>query len=248
MEHTMKLNAPRPSVEQATAQFEARRQRLLMATAGGDRVTGEEIADPRADIYGNRAIASLVLGRFAPEANARLRRTAEWFDHPHPSGRTHDGECDFAAMKLCRAFYLFRNSDRLGAETREAIRRFFLTRDFASRHHSENHELLFRTSRYLRTPVRRGGDAPDLRLAPGRAAGPGHAGEAGGGRGFARPRIPHVGLALPQVRLEERGRGGPKRGPPADPRLHVALVKDRPKKLPSPQQNRLILGRRSPIS
>ena len=149
MEYPMKLNVPGPSAEQALAGFEERRRRLLMATAGGDRITGEEIADPRADIYGNRAIANLVLGRFAPEGNARLRRTAEWFDHPHPNGRTHDGECDFAAMKLCRAFYLFRDSDRLEAKTREAIRRFFLGRDFASRHHSENHELLFRASRYL---------------------------------------------------------------------------------------------------
>ena len=149
MEIPKKLNPPRVSVAQVTAAFDLRRRHLLMATAGGEEITGEKVGDVNADIYGNRAIANLALGRFLPEANARLRRTAAWFEHPHPAGRTHDGECDFAAMKLCRAYHLFRDSDRLEAATRKAIRGFFLGRDFASKHHSENHELLFRTSRYL---------------------------------------------------------------------------------------------------
>lgn len=143
-----KLHIPGMSVADACAGFEDRRKQLLQSTAGLN-MTDEQIRDPNADIYGSRAIANLMLERHIAACNLRLRRTAEWFDHPHPNGRHHKGECDFAAMKLCRATYLFRNTGLLEVETLTAIKRFFLTTEFRSRHFSENHELLFFTSRYL---------------------------------------------------------------------------------------------------
>jgi len=149
MQTMRKLNVPGVSVAEAAVGFEARRVRLLEATAGGSGVTGEAIQDPAQDIYGNRAIANLALGRFLPEANARLRRTAAWFDHPHPNGRHHLGECDFAAMKLARAYWLLRGGGQFEASAVDRIRRFFLTTAFMSHYHSENHDFLFYTSRYL---------------------------------------------------------------------------------------------------
>lgn len=133
--------------EHATEDFERRRSKLLRATAGHD-TTPEEIADPTTDVYANRAMANLALDRHVEAANDRIRHTAEWFDHPHPNGRAHDGECDFAAQKLMAAWYRF-DEERLEPRTRDRIRRFFLTTDFESRYTSENHGLLFRTSRYL---------------------------------------------------------------------------------------------------
>jgi len=144
-----KLNVPRLSVAESVAGFDARCALLLETTAGGSRVTGPEISGAKGDIYGNRAIANLALGRFRAESNARLRTTAEWFDHPHPNDRHHKGECDFAAMKLARAYWLFRGGDGLEESTQDRIRRFFLTTEFMSHYHSENHDLLFHTSRYL---------------------------------------------------------------------------------------------------
>ncbi len=128
--------------------FAYRRNRLLRISAGKSP-TAEEISDPAKDLYGNRAIANLLLKRHPEACNARLRRTAEWFDHPHPRDTKHRGESDFAAMKLCRAYCLFNDTNALTPETKNRIRRFFLTNDFFSFHGSENHALLGRTSRYL---------------------------------------------------------------------------------------------------
>jgi hypothetical protein len=138
----------RVAVERAVDCFEERRKLLLENTAG-PKTTAEQVADPRKDLFGNRAIANLLLGRHAAAANARLRCAAEWFEHPHPAGRDLRGECDFTAMKLCRAWHLFKNTDKLEPATREKIRSFFLTADFQSKYPSENHLLLWRTSRYL---------------------------------------------------------------------------------------------------
>jgi hypothetical protein len=135
-------------VRKIAAGFEQRRMWLLENTAEPN-CTAEQVADPNTDLYSNRALANLLLGRHAAAANERLRRTAEWFDHPHPMGRDHRGENDFAAMKLCRAWHLFLNSESLELATLERTRRFFLTTDFQSKHGSENHHFLFRTSRYL---------------------------------------------------------------------------------------------------
>lgn len=149
-----KLVVPQLTVAESIAGYDVRCQRLLENTAGHD-VSADDIANVDQDIYGGRAIANLVLDRFVDACNARLQRTAQWFDFPHPNGRHHKGECDFAAMKLCRAYYLFHDTDKLHDETLDAIRRFFLTTEFESRHHSENHEFLFRTSRYLMGKVYR---------------------------------------------------------------------------------------------
>lgn len=146
--NTKKLNVPSLSVDESLAGFDARAKHLLENTAGR-KITAKMIADKSRDTYGNRAIANLHLGRFAEAANAKLSFVAEWFDHPHPRGRDHQTECDFASMKLARAWHLFDGTDKLTPATREHIKRFFLTKNFQSIHRSENHELLFRTSRYL---------------------------------------------------------------------------------------------------
>ncbi len=148
MSKKKKLSVPDISVQASIEDFEARKKILLEMVAQKD-ITAKKLVDPTCDLYSNRAIANLLLGRFPEEANQRIRRTAEWFDHPHPNKRSHDGECDFAAMKLCRAYYLFSDTDLLEKKTHEAIRRFFLNFDFESLYGSENHALLFRTSRYL---------------------------------------------------------------------------------------------------
>lgn len=126
--------------------FEARRQALLEKLVPDH---ADALKPPGSDLCGNRAMASLVAGRFIEEANACIRRTAEWFEHPHPNGRDHRGECDFAAMKLARAYHMTELHDTLHLATRAAIRCFFLEHDFESVHGSENHAFLFRVSRYL---------------------------------------------------------------------------------------------------
>ena len=140
---------PRSRAMARSADTCERRRRLLLLRTAGRGATARQIADPAQDLYGNRAIANLLLGRHARVANARLRRCAEWFEHPHPTGRDHRGECTFVAMKLCRAWHLFKGREELEPATRESIRGFFLERNFRSKHQSENHLLLWRTSRYL---------------------------------------------------------------------------------------------------
>ncbi|MCK4607823.1 MAG: hypothetical protein KAU35_11045 [candidate division Zixibacteria bacterium] len=130
------------------AGFEARKHTLLLNTA-----KTVSSAERKADPYGNSAMAALLLGLDEDMCNSVLCHVAEWFDHSHPTGRSHDGECDFAAMKLCRAFHLFRNGSLLSRHTLQRIKRFFLTQDFKSKYDSENHHLLFRTSRYLMSSV-----------------------------------------------------------------------------------------------
>lgn len=140
------------SAEESLAGFEARAKHLLENTAGRG-ATAETVADKSEDPLGNRAIANLYLGRHAEAANAKLSQVAEWFEHPptFEPGIQADpqGECDFAAIELARAWHLFDGSDKLTATTRDRIRRFFLTKNFESKYGSENHKLLFRTSRYL---------------------------------------------------------------------------------------------------
>lgn len=103
------------------------------------------------DMYGSAAIANLSRDVETPASNRRLVLTAGWFDHPHPKGRDLQGEPDFAAMKLARALYQFEPAGLLEKETLEAIERFFTFYSFESKYKSENHLLLFHTSRYLAT-------------------------------------------------------------------------------------------------
>lgn len=143
-----KLSIPSLSVRESSMQFESRRQALLQGLVG-EKTSPAMVSDTLKDIYSSRAIACLYTGKMEEAANQRIRRTAEWFDHPHPGGRDHQGEVDFAAIKLCRAYHLFKDSGKLEAETVSRIRRFFFSTDFESVHPSENHALLFRTARYL---------------------------------------------------------------------------------------------------
>jgi hypothetical protein len=118
------------------AGFEERRSELLSLQAPPE-------------ICGAGALFTLASGGDAAASNTELRRVAEWFDHPHPHGRDLQGEPDFAAIKLCRAWHRFGASGTLEKQTLEKISRFFLSHQFASIYQSENHALLFHTARYL---------------------------------------------------------------------------------------------------
>lgn len=136
------------NVNKTINEFENRKDILLRNTAGIN-VDPVQLTDPKADLYSNRAITNLFLKRNINEANKRIRHTARWFEHPHPTGRHINGECDFAAIKLCRAAYLFLDKPELEHETRKLIEEFFLTQNFESIYTSENHSFIFHTSRYL---------------------------------------------------------------------------------------------------
>ena len=80
-------------------------------------------------------------------ANRAVYHMAGWFDRPRPTGRDIRGECDFAAEKL--AFVLARYRERLEPDTLAAILRFFTQFNFQSIYDSENHHLLFHSSRFI---------------------------------------------------------------------------------------------------
>ncbi len=132
-----KLNVPAISLAQSKDQFETRKKHLL-----GLWVT----KDMSKDQYAGRALADLYTGQWTENAEASLRNTAE--------GKLV-ADLGFAALKLCRAYYLFSRPEKLQPATVEAIRRFFLTKDFRSRWNeqagnaSENLEFQFHTARFL---------------------------------------------------------------------------------------------------
>ncbi len=130
-----------------------RRGQLLMIAAGGEASRAAQILDESADLYGDRALANLMLNRFIPEANRHLQYVAHWYEHPHPTGRLHIGECDFVAIRLARTWYLLSDDPRLEAVTRQATLAFFGACRIDSPYHSENHALIFRVSRYLMAKV-----------------------------------------------------------------------------------------------
>ena len=106
--------------------------------------------DLEKDTYGGCSLARLLFAAdTGREADGWLGRLARWFELPHPTipGRGPEGEPDFVAHKLVRACCSV--EDKLSGETRELIRRFFTEHDFESKYKSENHMLLFHTSRYL---------------------------------------------------------------------------------------------------
>lgn len=104
--------------------------------------------EKKKDVYGRSGLAKLL---FAPEKKGEgeeeLLKAAKWFLLPQPQGRRHEGEPDFVAQKLIRALYLA--EDRLKQETLEAIHDFFTKWNFESEYKSENHMLIFHSSRYL---------------------------------------------------------------------------------------------------
>jgi hypothetical protein len=125
------------SPAQSQAGFESRKDRLL------DFWVARDLSQ---DQYAQRALADLYTDRWTAEAQAALQDTAR--------GRLVI-DPDFAALKLCRAYYLFAPRGALQPATIEAIRRFFLTTDFRSRWNeaagqaAENHEFQFHTARFL---------------------------------------------------------------------------------------------------
>lgn len=134
------------SAARVLADYEMRRLWLLeRAVAAGEKAASDHFA--------LHALFALVAGGDAVAANLRIRRCSAWFDLPAEPGVTHEGEGDFAALKLCRAWHLFAADPRLEPETLAAIRRFFLTHDFSSIYQSENHALIFHTSRCLMAQV-----------------------------------------------------------------------------------------------
>ena len=119
--------------------FESRRQGLLELAASKD------MGDT--DTYGRVALVRLSMGRDLAAANEHLRWAAQWYDHPHPTGRDHRGEVDFTALRLARA--LVQYTDRLEPATLADIRRFFLTTSCESMYASENHALQFHAARLV---------------------------------------------------------------------------------------------------
>lgn len=112
------------------------------------------------DIYGSNATTIL----FLPEdevtadalsiANRIIRKVTGFMTTDIPTsvresngGNGVNGENDFAANRLCRVLYA--PEGRVEEETLEAVKRFFLNDNFQSKYFSENHMLMFRTSRYL---------------------------------------------------------------------------------------------------
>lgn len=111
-----------------------------------DLLAREDLSE---DVTGGTALINLGAGRFLSGANSKLQAAAQWYVLPHPKGRDPYGECDFVAIKLAWAYYRFKDTGVLEAKTLESIRAYFLTYDFQSKYTSENHQLLFHTSRYL---------------------------------------------------------------------------------------------------
>jgi len=107
----------------------------------------------KGDTFGTHALFALAAGHDPAPVNSTLRHCAAWFDTTPRTGLTHQGECDFIAIKLCRAHHYWAPDGMLEPTTLSAIRDFFLNRDFASIYQSENHALIFHTSRHLMAQV-----------------------------------------------------------------------------------------------
>ncbi len=112
-----------------------------------------EVQDRVQDVYAKAAAMRVLAGVDLDAANEVVKQTAEWFETPHPRGRSLDGEPDFAAAVLSRLYYLAYNNPNLYPETKTAIERFFTEYDYKSIYPSENHYLLFRSSRYLMASI-----------------------------------------------------------------------------------------------
>ena len=127
------------------AKFETRRKKAQ------DFLLSVDLSD---DLYAGASVFSLIHGARREAAEAQLKFTAEWFEHPHPHGRDHRGEADFAAISMVPA--LFRCYDDLSQACRDALDTFFLARDYRSMHGSENHALMARVARLLAAEFYRG--------------------------------------------------------------------------------------------
>ncbi len=100
------------------------------------------------NVYREFAILSYILDESKRNVYEReIEYAANWFEHPHPDGRDHRGEADFEAIRLVPL--LFECYDALKPDTKQAVDRFFLQRDFSALYESENHALMYKVSRYL---------------------------------------------------------------------------------------------------
>jgi len=142
----------RPAIEDSFAD----RRSFLMATAlagGGVELVEDNLELPRVDdpinLYGAYSAALLRLGFHKEAANKTIRRIAEWFEHPHPRGRDHRGEVDFAAIEMARTYVSLKDSPVLEEQTKRALAAFFTNYDFQSMYASENHDFVFHAARYL---------------------------------------------------------------------------------------------------
>ena len=103
--------------------------------------------DPEKDWYSYAAVLRMLRGVDTALAEAQIKWTAEWFEHPHPEGRDPRGESDFAAKNLLHVLYLLYG--KLSVDTRASLDRLFLTKNFTSKFGSENHALMGRVVRLL---------------------------------------------------------------------------------------------------
>ncbi|MFI4912043.1 MAG: hypothetical protein ACIAQZ_10300 [Sedimentisphaeraceae bacterium JB056] len=133
--------------ESSKGSYEQRMEQLI-----GDELSGT-VQTIEQDVYGKGAAMRIIAGQDLDKANEVLLSVASWFDRPHPHGRMLDGEPDFAAALLCRVYYLTHESKNLYPETKTAIENFFTEYDYKSIFPSENHYLLFRSSRYLMASI-----------------------------------------------------------------------------------------------
>lgn len=108
--------------------------------------------DLEENAYGVNGAARLVLGKeedITEEVIDRIERAARWYELPYPNhpGRFLDGEPDFVAHTLIRL--LCQCEEKLPEKTKNLIHKFFTEQELESKYKSENHMLLFHSSRYL---------------------------------------------------------------------------------------------------
>ena len=102
--------------------------------------------EKKKSIYGEHAILHIMENDHVEEAMEMLWYAVNWYEHPHPWGRKHEGEPDFVALRLICAIYEPECYSKLSDEMKDAIKTFFLEKVFRSKHGSENHWLIFHTS------------------------------------------------------------------------------------------------------
>ena len=108
------------------------------------------------DLYGEKAIMHVIEGDDLENALKMLKYTADWFLHPHPTGREIRGEADFAAIRLIAALFEERCYGKLPDDIKASLKGFFLDNDFSSFYGSENHSIMFRVSRLLASQFYKG--------------------------------------------------------------------------------------------
>lgn len=108
------------------------------------------------DIYGEKAILHVIEGDDLETAFKMLKYVADWFLHPHPTGREIRGEADFAAIRLIAALFEEKCYGRLPDDIKASLKAFFLDNDFSSFYGSENHSIMFRVSRLLASQFYKG--------------------------------------------------------------------------------------------